>query len=165
MNKAIVGIIVLAAIGAGVWYFTQGNTGTPSGSSPVSSESFTEKSSMKDLVARGGSWKCTFSMTGDTADSSGTVYIAGGKMRGDFTSVVKQANMTVESHMVSDGTYAYTWTNAIPQGFKVAIDQTTTTSSDGFDYNSELDYNCAAWPTDENMFVVPADITFTTVGQ
>ena len=169
MNKIIIGVVVaVVVIGGGVWYFlSQKGTGPISNSSTLSTESFSEKSSLKNLVARGGSWKCTFAIDAGGTNSTGTVYVAMGKVRSDFKSVVPQVNMTIESHMISDGAYAYTWTSSMPQGFKVPIDVTTDTAvpsgSENLDYNSALDYNCTAWPTDENMFVLPTDITFTAI--
>lgn len=178
MIKILIGIFAAAVIGGGGWYYFSHKSASDSGangqktmsteSSPQSTESFTAKSSLKDIVARGGSWKCTFAIDAGGTSSTGTVYAAGGKVRSDFESKVPQVNMTIESHMVTDGAYAYTWTSSMPQGFKMAIDanakaSTATSGHQDFDYNGALDYNCVAWPTDESKFVVPSNITFTTV--
>ena len=181
MIKIIAGLFAAVAVGTGGWFMMhhpstpkadRTNTEVVATSTTPSTESFSAKSSLKDIVARGGSWQCTYQINVAGVNSTGTVYVAGGKVRSDFSSKVPQVNMTIDSHMVSDGAYAYTWTSAMPQGYKVALDAKAKTAMGGsapasahqdFDYNGALDYNCVAWPTDESKFVVPTNITFTTV--
>ena len=181
MLKIIIGFFAAVAVGGGGWFMMHhqsapkpaaNNTEVAATTTTSSTDSFTAKSSLKDIVARGGSWQCTFNIDAAGTSSTGTVYVADGKVRSDFSSKVPQVNMTIDSHMVSDGTYAYTWTSAMPQGFKVALSagakapstgSTATSGHQDFDYNGALDYKCVAWPTDESKFVVPTNITFTTV--
>ena len=106
---------------------------------PTDTEEF--KGSMKTLIARGGNYKCMFKQDTDAGTSTGTVYISDKEMRGDFTSIVAANNMTVESHMISDGEFMYTWSPMMPTGMKIAIDASATESaSQGFDTNAELEY-------------------------
>ncbi len=120
--------------------------------------------SMKDLLARGGSHKCTFSQEVDNSKSTGTVYISGKKMRGDFATLETTTNMNMESHMISDGEFAYVWSAAMPMGMKMKIDMGTESPenvSQGMDYDQKLDYSCEAWVADETKFSVPTEIKFS----
>lgn len=124
--------------------------------------------SVNDLIARGGDYECSFTHSTDVSDSTGTVFISGKKMRGDFNSTTKlAANIKMESHMISDGEFMYNWSSAMPTGFKVAITKnessTSTSGSQGLDYNQKLDYDCKAWMVDASKFVVPTEIKFTTL--
>ena len=181
MSKIISAILVVGVLGGGVWYFISGSAGSQGASTPnatttsssaVSTESFSGEASFNDIMARGGSWKCAFDTTSSVADSSGVVYIGGEKkMRGDFQTKVAQVNMNIESHMVRDGDFMYTWSSAMPQGIKVAITAENsstvgtgaTSGNQSFDVGAKVNWKCDAWPTDESKFVVPTNITFQTM--
>lgn len=124
--------------------------------------------SMKDLIARGGDYKCTFSHSTDVSDSSGTVYVSGQKMRGDFTSNEKVSGTTSESHMINDGEFSYVWSSAMPMGLKMKITNDTTAGADttsGVDVNQKLDYSCEKWNGDASQFSLPASVNFTELPQ
>lgn len=127
--------------------------------------------STAELIARGGDHVCTFDQTVENSRSTGTVYISNGKMRGDFKSDVSAGgtNMSVESHMISDGEFMYTWSSMMPTGFKMAIidsataDGTTPTSQEMFDANMKLSYDCDPWSADASKFTLPSTVTFTEI--
>lgn len=128
------------------------------------------RGSMTDLLARGGDYKCVFTHSTDVADSSGTVYISGKKMRGDFKSNTKPTTTSVESHMIMDGEFYYMWSSAMPSGLKMKISEETTASADsnastGMDVNQELDYSCEVFAVTETQFSLPAGVTFTELPQ
>lgn len=123
--------------------------------------------SVKDLMARGGNHKCTFTQEVENSKSTGTVYISGMKMRGDFNSSVSAggANMDIASHMISDGEFMYTWSSMMPTGFKMKIADTSATATvtptqQSFDSNQKLEYTCVAWAVDETQFALPTTVTF-----
>lgn len=124
--------------------------------------------SMGELIARGGNYKCDFTHTTDAGDSSGTTYISGKKIRGDFTTNVTGVSaMKIETHMISDGEFAYTWSSMMPTGMKMKLNlsETSDGAKTGFDYNQHLDYNCSPWMEDSSMFSLPANIKFTELPQ
>ena len=120
--------------------------------------------SMKDLVAKNQSVKCTFNHSTDIDTSSGTVYVAGGKIRGDFDIKAKQALGTFQAHMITDGEYSYVWSSLIAQGFKMPITnssgQAASAPASGVDYNQSLDYACEPWNVDSSVFAIPTEISF-----
>jgi hypothetical protein len=92
------------------------------------------------------------------------IYVAGGKMRGDFTAVSDGQEM--QSHMITDGQTAYIWTNQMPQGVKMSFgtiddDQSGAANSNPIDPDKELDYRCSGWTTDQSQFNLPSGVTFT----
>lgn len=123
----------------------------------------TMKSSLMSLLTSGKSQSCTFSYvpTGTTAQSSGTFYLSGGKMRGDFTVMVPSAPQTTIS-MIRDSDYTYMWGPSLPSGIKI---KNTLTDAQGntkkyLDMNQQLDYKCDNWSVDPSKFTPPANITF-----
>jgi hypothetical protein len=160
MNKkttyAVVAVVVLAVIA--VVAFNMNKTGAPVGGSPVAQSPM----SMKDLLAKGGSQKCTFANTAAGTESSGVIYLASGRMRGDFTDKAS-GGQVVESHMIVDGQTTYIWGNQMPQGVKMSSDATTAQggqTGSGFDVDQALNYKCESWSANQGQFSLPSGITF-----
>ena len=150
----IVGIVIIIAA---VAYFLMRGEGASTtlttlepGTSGASEQSLTE------LLAAGTSQTCTFTQ----ADGEGTVYVAGGKMRGNFTSLAD--GKTMISHMISDGTTAYTWVDGMPAGFKMMMNaqQASGQQQGTVDVNQKLAYTCSPWTADANAFTPPAGMQF-----
>lgn len=173
---AVVGVVLLG--GVGLYYMNQSRTpGSESATETSSTEQADESSntqgaftgSFKELATRGGDWKCVIQASANTgsgeAISEGVVYVSGKKMRGDFVSTVEGTRM--ESHMISDGEYSYTWSSAYPQGFKMKITESGTgnpaTSGQGMDANQEYSYDCDPASSDTALFVPPQSVTFMSL--
>jgi hypothetical protein len=78
--------------------------------------------------------------------------------------------MTVNSNMVSDGTYMYTWgTDKKVPGMKIKIDEAAPNTDDKnnpaskVDLDKKMDLNCNPWTLDESKFKIPTDVTFTDI--
>jgi hypothetical protein len=142
-------------------------TTTPS-EMEVSTASSTEafSGSIKDLKDRGGDYKCVFDQNISGSQTSGTAFISGNKLRLDSKSVTQilSGSMNIESHVISDGTLIYVWSSMMPTGIKMSVpDENATTSietTQGFDYDQVLDYQCAPWVVDTTEFDLPATIEF-----
>jgi FecR protein len=148
---------------------TTGSASTGGDQTANNTTSGTSRGTLLDLWKSGKSEKCTFNFTYAQGSSEGTVYLADGKMRGDFKVNVTAAgvtNMAIESHMVRENDYTYVWTSASPVGFKM---QTTGDlpgsigNSGSFDYNQLLDYNCTGWSGGDATFALPAGVNFTAL--
>lgn len=119
--------------------------------------------SFNDLMARGGEYKCTFVSNTEVGTSTGTVYIDGERIRGDFQSSVQITGQNIESSMINDGEFSYVWSSLMNTGFKVANsnDKTEGESVDtGFDYDQQLDYDCQSWNVDSSVFNLPEGVEF-----
>ncbi len=169
-KKVIAGVIlllVLIILGAGYFFFSPKKTASPTTeNNPVASA----PKSLNELLGLGTSQKCTFSSVNGSDTTSGTVYVAGGKMRGDFTSNV--SGQSTSSHMIVDGTTSYTWMDGQSTGYKMTFNPETgatpsatgSQTSQGPDLNQKSDYNCSAWTADSSLFTLPADVKFMSLG-
>ncbi len=124
------------------------------------------KRTLASIMAGGGSHVCTFSSEDPNAKNSGTVYVSGDEIRGDFTSTVEAAGMTMKSYMLQTGDMVYTWSDMTPQGFKTPSAQpsgdTAQPMSDqmSFDAGVEMSYDCKPWARDAAKFAVPTTVSF-----
>ena len=99
----------------------------------------------------------------------GTVYVGGSKFRGDFTVKVDAKDMV--SHMISDGTYMYIWSEGTPQGTKIKVDTFQNSSpnpsgkAQAVDLNQQVNLNCSDWTVDQSKFILPTGVTFTDLSK
>jgi len=157
----VIGAIIV--VGGG-WYAWSSMGGGTSGTTTTQEVAASSAMTLTSLMSSGVAQKCTFNDTSSTSQSSGTVYVGGGKVRGDFTAVSE--GKTVQAHMISDGTTSYTWIDGMSTGFKMAMTAQTGSassgqSSQGIDANKQLDYQCTQWAPDATEFQLPASVTFT----
>ncbi|MFH1427243.1 MAG: hypothetical protein ABIG60_01810 [Patescibacteria group bacterium] len=130
--------------------------------------------SMKDLLTRDKSLKCTYeeknSDGDDNSSSRGEMYIAGGKARTDIVNISE--NGEEDMHMIMDSDWMYTWTSFMPKGTKMKLD--TLQESENFekkgninqgfqDLAKELNYKCRPWIVDGSKFIPPSDIVFDDI--
>jgi hypothetical protein len=124
------------------------------------------KNSLMGLMGMGKNLQCDFNYeTAGKAGSKGSVYVSGKKVHGEFTSEVNGKESTM--HMIQDGEYSYVWGSAMPEGIKmkVAADtntgaNTSTGTSQYFDPQQQMDFNCKPWSVDASKFAVPTNVTF-----
>lgn len=159
-NWKVVGGIIAAIIVIGVIAFGMGG-GIKNG------DEANNASSLKALIAMSGSQKCEVSSPNDGQESNGEIYVANGMMRGNFTSDV--SGKIVASHMIVKNNTSYIWTDDMPQGFMMAINETPagtdgeTPDQQAIDLNQEYSYKCANWSTDESVFELPSNINFSDI--
>lgn len=168
-TKTLIGIVVaLIVVGGGIWYLSGHPAGTTGGT--ASGETAEGSGTLAELMKKGGAYKCEVAVkpTQENAntESSGTVYVGGGKMRGDFSTVVAAlGGKAVESHMISSEGYVYTWSDLMPQGVKMKVDASgEAPAQQGMDAYTAVDYRCSPWSVEESRFTVPSNVTFTLMG-
>ena len=165
----VIGIVLLFLVGGG--FLVINKKTSPDGNSlfPQKQTGLQEsgnKSTLKDLLAKGIAQKCTFSDKMEGVDSSGIMYISGNKMRGDFDSVVE--GKTMASHMIFENNTAYNWSDGQKTGMMFKMDpneakdaQNEVKQNQQFDPNKVIDYKCSAWIVDNSLFVPPSDVKFS----
>lgn len=166
----VIGIILLLLVGGGAFFLMNKNsspeiaTQTQPGQIETQTGSSVQ-STLKDLLAGGKAQKCIFSDKMENTDISGTMYLAGKRMRGDFNSVVE--GKTMGSHMIFENNTAYNWSDGQTTGmmFKMDPNEVQKTQSDGapnqqFDPNKVVDYKCSGWSADNSMFTPPSNVKF-----
>ncbi len=159
-NKTVlygVGALIVLVLGIAAWMMIGGSIPGPGSQTPQ-----TQNTTLKNLIAMGGSNKCTFTSSTQNTQSEGTVYVSGGQMRGDFTSTA--AGKTTLSHMIVKENMSYMWSDAMPQGIKMSFDAMATQSDANpqasVDPNAQVEYSCSSWGADASVFVLPTDVTF-----
>lgn len=160
---AVAAIVVLLALGASTYVFmtfqkervASEPVAVPSGDGSVSG---IRSASLKELLTQNDSIRCTFSDEFDATKATGTVYVAGGKMRADVVS----ADVDTVGHIVIVDNTAYAWASNTNQGIKLTLQDGNfpTTTASGLDPEKKVDYNCGMWFPDSNTFALPSDVTF-----
>ncbi len=122
-------------------------------------------SNLKDLLTKGLAQTCTYSAEG----GSGKVYVAGGKVRGDFDTAAE--GKTLKSHMIVKDNTSYIWTDDQKTGFKMSFDPNSIDTSATADtsvtgqtanLNANYNYKCSTWLEDSSQFNLPSGVTFSS---
>jgi hypothetical protein len=164
MNKKVLMIIVVVLLLlAGGWYFMSSRkTNSPSIPGITGNQESSAKS-LKDLLSKGVAQTCTYS----NAATTGTIYVSGGKMRGDIDTTVE--DVTTKTHMLVMDNTSYIWSGGSKAGFKMSFDPNATpvagsessATNDTFDVDADMDYKCKTWIVDSGKFALPAGVTFS----
>lgn len=116
---------------------------------------------IKGLITRGRTEKCTFSYNTDYSTITGQVYLANGKIREEFqsTSIAGPIN----GNMILDSMDGYIWTDQMSQGIKFPFGKQPTPSVKNKstpDINKTMHFDCLPWEADNSKFAIPDNITF-----
>jgi hypothetical protein len=137
MNTKTLSIIIGAVVVVGAAFFLMKGSDGPLGGEPMS-----QKSSLKGLLAINSPQSCTFRDKTDVAETSGTVHVMRGRMRGDFEAITSGG--LEKSHMIVDGEKAYVWSDSAPQGMMMMFtDFDQPNNQQSTDVNKEVDYTCS----------------------
>lgn len=116
---------------------------------------------LRGLLSMKKNVMCTISRTDSGTNVSGTAYISGDMMRGDFT-MKSGSSSAMDSHMIKNGTMMYVWTGT--QGAKMDVSQFETNASaqsnNAVSLDQKVEYTCSDWLRDESKFEVPSTIAF-----
>ncbi|MCR4263996.1 MAG: hypothetical protein NUV98_04750 [Candidatus Roizmanbacteria bacterium] len=174
MNKGLLialiagGVLVL---GVAAFFFMnrESVSDTMPGSNPPSNSktSANQPQSLRALMQLGSNQTCTFSDT--ESQSEGTVYIAGGNVRGDFSSELTDSEMV--SHMIVTDETMYMWVDGQTSGFKMSLTELEEAQDDtalneqnspkSVDIDKQIDYECSSWRVENSVFTPPSTIEFT----
>jgi hypothetical protein len=186
-TKTIVIALAVIVVGGAVWWMSHDRRDIPSDANVVVGEEQTgtdagplmedgsndsgKKMAFSSFVAQGGAYECTVNQSVQGVDSTGTVYVDGGKMSGMFSTSIQ--GMKIDNMFIAKDGYSYTWSSSLPgQGFKVAVATPTGTNasvsaSGTYAWNADQigDYDCKPWTADQSKFAIPASIKFTEMKQ
>lgn len=177
MNKKlpiIVGaVLVIVLLGAGVFFFMRKPKApamTTTGEEVQTQQqtgSMKKRSSLRDLMGLGQNLTCTYSDA--QGKSVGTMYVSGADVRSDFDVTTPEGDNLV-SHMITDGTTVYIWTDGQAVGFKQTLTamedssgETTEESGETQTVNvdEEVDFDCNNWTVDRSKFDLPTGVEFS----
>ena len=168
----IIAIIAVLTVGGGVYVATkkekidtEDNVDTQVNANLGVNANINAKSSLRSLLALGRDQVCTFNSGTGASEVSGTMYLSGSMVRGDFSSKGPSGVME-ESHMIKQGDVVFTWSGN--KGAKLGMSQMNTNVSSQnsgsfglssiFDQN--LNYKCNNWSKDNAKFSTPSGIVF-----
>jgi hypothetical protein len=159
-TKVLYGILAVIVIAIGAFVLTNGGGKKSAATTATTTASVAQPQTLKDLARSETPQKCEFEDSTNAAKTAGVVYVASGKVRGDFTATTQGKNYS--AHMISDGVTAYTWMDGMATGFKVAFSTASTSEmQQGLDANKNLNYKCSSWTADQTMFQLPTSVKFT----
>lgn len=150
-------------VSAAVLLLAAGCGKKPAQPSQTAAQKSSGQQTFRELAA-GKPQKCEVKFSQDNAQSQGTVYVGGGKMRNDSTATVE--GKTVVSHMILDGNTIYTWMDGQTTGLKMQATPTEAEKSQAgqqkpVNLEQKVDYTCEGWSVDTSLFTPPANITFS----
>ncbi len=173
MNKTIIGVIIAVILLGGGWWLMSNNQPAEQNSqvNEENTESATMKSSLTSLLKLGRNMTCTYRYSAEEGEQSGTIYIAGNKMSGDFNMMADGKPFV--GHMIQDGEWSYTWGGPMSekQGVKIKLSEIEDKQSgdvpeqSSIDPDVEYDYDCDNWSPDNDKFTPPADVVFQDLSQ
>ena len=167
-------IFALVLSGCGKANITQPNSKVEKKDEKVAQ--FSDRLSLRELVAKGGSLKCSVKEADVTRKQEVTYYVDGKsqKMRADIKMDIGESgtSKTINSSMIMDKQTVYSWSSEQPgTGMKFTLDLGSTgakkpaDNNNSVDVNSKMDFNCEKWAIDDTLFVLPANIKFTDLSE
>jgi len=185
---AIIIIAVVGAIGGSVYYSQKAKVHTDSEtddtttiettqpleeenmlSDTLSNDSTLEVSadaqigSLRSLLSYTANTQCDVSTVAQGTSSTGTVYISGNSMRGDFSSTTATSG-TIDSHMIKKGDIFHVWSGTNGAIMTTAeMSQADTQTDLSVSLDQEVNYTCSLWTVDATKFVVPTSVTFVDI--
>jgi hypothetical protein len=191
MNKGlVVAVGVLALVALSVWFFTytpsmetdtatsSAPTTTAKAASPTPAPKKTtppaapgvpdSQKTTKSLVTQSGSYQCDYSQVQASGQSTGVIYIYGGKMRGEFRT--QTAEKTISNLFVYDGNLVFQWKEGASVGTKTVLNSLsdlpfiipkdlTSGGIVGSNYES-VGWICHPWLTNKSLLTPPSYVTF-----
>jgi type II secretory pathway pseudopilin PulG len=169
---AIVAIIIILIVAGGGFFFlkssktpvkTQVQTNNTKAAESQSIKRNAVKGTILSLLDGGKTVSCTVNLPDNKGN--GTFYVANSKQfAGDFTSKGTDGK-DIATHMISDGTYVYIWSAAMPSGFKMKLETARNATNNAqtnqaVNLNQNVDMQCGAWTVDNSKFTVPSNIEF-----
>lgn len=189
MKKILITIVLglIVATLVGVWYFSGVDTDmagveqkmmdesavTPAVTSP---DQIKGKDSMASLMRLGKSMECIFSFSSDDMKGEGTGYFDNGKSRVDSLYAGMEDGPQA-SYMITDTStnMMYSWftIDGTTSGMKMNIPAETATGDTSVnqpntpqvDTATTVNYDCKPWNVDSSVFVPPANVEFTDMGE
>jgi len=140
-------------------------------------ETISSSFSLRELITKNISQKCTWLSNIEGSESSGSMIINGQKFNQKVT--INQDGVTSNINSISDGTYIYTWQDVSKDGnymgFKMKLETVqesqkvaegnNPTSGQTVDLDQEYEYKCSPTVVSDSDFQPPKDIKFEDYSQ
>ena len=171
---AVIAIILLLVVAGGGFFFlksskapikTQTQSANTQAAKPTTGNATSD--SILSLISGGKTVNC--SITYPDNKGTGSIYVSDKKFAGDSTTKDSDGKETT-GHMISDGTFMYIWSAAMPTGIKVNLENAKNMTqnsavSRSFDVNQKVGLKCSPWLADNSKFTVPTNIKFQDMSE
>lgn len=182
-NKIIGTIVVVILAVLGIWYFSSSKTGGIAGTQdetatttvvagtaagPGTAVTPAVSNTFRSIFTQSGNHECLYEQVTSSGKSSSRVYIADGKMRGEFRTVSGTTNTA--TMMVYSGGILYSWKEGATTGKKSSIKSLAElpeaipgdlTSGAAFGVSMDnVSWDCHDWAKDPAMLMVPSYVKF-----
>jgi type II secretory pathway pseudopilin PulG len=166
-------VVVLLAVGAGFMMLSskakpQAQTQTQANNTQTAQSQTVKRNAVKgtilSLIGSGQTVTCTVTLPDNKG--AGTFYVASSKkFAGDITSKGTDGK-DIETHMISDGTYVYIWSAAMPMGIKMNLSAARSAANNAqtsqtINMNQNVDMQCGPWSIDDSKFTIPSNVKFS----
>ena len=121
--------------------------------------------SIRALLSLGKDLTCTFNRADANVTMSGTMYLSGNMMRGDFKSKTGTSG-DIDSHVLRSGDTMYVWSSNMGTKMTISTDadaKASPASGKSMDLDQKVDYKCVSWSKDDAKFTIPSDVKFTDI--
>ncbi|MBP6881242.1 MAG: hypothetical protein KBC35_01310 [Candidatus Pacebacteria bacterium] len=115
--------------------------------------------------------ECTISTVAEGQQSTGTYFVSGGSMRGDFLTDSPDLTGQVLSSMIIDAGMMYVWSEIEGGMYGVKMDLAQAaapeaTSREPVSRNAAVEYDCKPWTNvDRTVFMPPTSVLFQDMSQ
>lgn len=171
MQKKLIILVILVVAVVGGYFVLGGNKEVKNeefGNVKEEEQTAGKKMAFSQFLKQGGAYKCEVKQSMSDFENSGTMYVNGKTLRGEFSTVAEGKKM--DSSFISREGYTYTWSSMTPgMGFKMKTVENIEVPDTNVDINGNYawsadqigDYNCENWVVDASKFETPKDVTFT----
>ena len=124
---------------------------------------------MKDLMERGKSMRCTYTQKIDESGeiATGVIYMADKSARTEIT-IKEGADSVGKMHAIVDQEWTYSWVEGSSKGFKMTLEASELSEKNEeavSDMSKEIDFECKSWKKDNSKFKAPANIEFQDMSE
>ncbi|MFZ2149618.1 MAG: hypothetical protein WAV15_00440 [Minisyncoccia bacterium] len=166
MSKTLISVVLVAAVVVGGYLALKSKSpveNPPAQNEEAVKDASGKKMAFSELVKQGGSYKCEVKQSMSDFENSGTVYMSGNKLSGQFSTVAE--GTTMESYFVMKDGYMYNWSSFAPNmGIKIKTEAAVEAEAQGtYSWSAEQvgDYDCQAWTPEDSRFELPSAVVFT----
>jgi hypothetical protein len=177
MNKnTIIVVVVLLIAGIGTWYLTSSNmsevvipdNATTTGATVTPDKPAAGTGTFRSIFTQSGNHQCSYEQVTSSGRSSSVIYIADGKMRGEFRTT--SGSVITATLMIYNGGTLYTWKEGATVGTKAsirtiadlpeAIPADLTSGAVLGTAANNVSWDCHDWAKDVKVFSIPTYVTF-----
>lgn len=169
MNRTVLtmgAIILIVLLGLGIYWNVSKREANPQ---PTAEEQGGEQvavqsQTLEEFIQQSNNQQCNF--VDMESETTGTIYVSNGQLRGDFTTNSDGIQVTdeVSAHVIANSQDVYFWMDGVEEGYKTSFESVSEVSedlplSDIVNPESSAEYECSPWTADSSMFELP-DIEF-----